>query len=50
MDFGCLHVVSHDSLQIKGDPLFLRVSQKKTLKHSGGMGTVPAGAKLPLRI
>ena len=38
MDFGCLHVVSHDSLQIKGNPLFLRVSQNKSPETQRGYG------------
>ena len=45
MDFGCLHVVSHDSLQIKGNPLFLRVSQNKSPETQRGYGRRRAPAQ-----
>ena len=47
MDFGCLHVVSHDSVQIKGDPLFLRVSQKKSPETQRGYGDGPRRGEAP---
>ena len=47
MDFGCLHVVLHDSVQIKGDPLFLRVSQEKSHETQRGYGDGPRRGEAP---